>query len=88
MYTSNAIQQMLGGTFSLMLAKIMTNDMPHAVGLIDNNYERPATPAQLRHIAVLCMQLGIDTPYEGRVKTFGEAGRMIRELESERKYRK
>jgi len=48
----------------------------------------PPTPAQLRYIAILCQKLSIKEPLEERVRTRGEAGRLIRELEAEAKYRK
>ena len=81
--------QELGSAFiTLLLAKFCLNDIPHAAGITGIDYERPPTTGQLRYIASLCQQLKITTPYEERVKTFGEAGRMIRELEGEGKYRK
>ncbi len=52
------------------------------------DYDRPPTGPQLHYIAILCMQLKITTPYEEQVKTFGEAGIRIKELEGERKRRK
>ncbi|KKL08496.1 hypothetical protein LCGC14_2575250 [marine sediment metagenome] len=39
------------------------------------------TPRQSRAIAIYCMRLGIAEPLEELVKTSGEAGRLIRELE-------
>jgi len=56
--------------------------------LANPNIERKPTPGQLRYIAVLCQQLKMTVVYEERVRTFGEAGLMIRELEAERKYRR
>ncbi len=82
------IQQTVGAMIKLMLARWVMNDMPHAAGLLDNGYERPATSGQIRYIAVLCQRLEITMPYEGQVKTFGEAGRMITELKAEKKHRK
>jgi len=86
------IQQALNGMIALMMAKLMLNDVPHylfedvtmrtlRVAHID---ERCATPAQLRLIAIKSARLKIPEP---RVKYFGEAGRMIRELMEEEKYR-
>lgn len=60
----------------------------HKKLLAKPDYSRPPTPAQLRYIALLCQQLGKTTPYEEQVKTMGEAGRLIRELEAEREYRR
>lgn len=57
-------------------------------GLAKSGYGDPPTPGQLRYIAILCQQLGMEKPLEERMKTKGEAGRMIRELEEEKKYRK
>ena len=74
---------------SIMMAKFLLNDLPHASGLLANpDYEPPPTGPQLHYIAVLCQRLKITTPYEEQVKTKGEAGRMIRELQAEEKHRK
>lgn len=79
----------LNGMIAVLLAKFIINDLPHAAGLLANpNYGEPATPRQLHYIAVLCQQLKITTPYEEQVRTSGEAGRLIRELETEREHRK
>ncbi len=78
----------LNGMITLLLAKFVLNDIPHAAGILGNPGQEPATPGQLRYIAVLCQQLEITAPYEERVRTPGEAGRMIRELEAERAHRK
>ncbi len=82
------IQNAFNGMIALLLAKFMLNDLPHAAGLTGTDYGRPATAGQLRYITVLCQQLKITVVYEEQVRTFGEAGRMIRELEAEREYRK
>ena len=83
------IQTALNSMITLMLAKFVLNDVPHASGLLANpDYEGRATHGQLRYIAVLCQQLKMTVVYEEQVKTFGEAGRMIRELKAEREYRK
>lgn len=90
------IQTALNSMITLMLAKFILNDVPHylfeettmrslKVMRVD---DRPATPGQLRYIAILCTELKMTTPYEERIKTFGEAGMMIRELEEERRYRR
>lgn len=85
----NMIQQAFSGMIYMMLAKFVLNDVPHASGLLANpDYSQPPTPRQLRYIAVLCQQLKITVAYEEQVMTSGEAGRMIRELETEREYRK
>lgn len=87
------IPQLVNGMIGLMLARFMLNDVPHylfeettmrelKVTRVD---ERGATGPQLRYIAILSMRLKIPEPV---VKGFGEAGRMIRELEAEEKYRK
>ncbi|GAI84320.1 unnamed protein product [marine sediment metagenome] len=47
--------------------------------------EKSPTPGQLKYIAVLSQQLHMPEP---SVRTYGEAGRMIRELEAEREHRK
>ena len=47
--------------------------------------EPPATPRQLRYIALLSRELGMREP---TIKTMGEAGRMIRHLQTELKGRK
>ena len=64
------IRTAFNGMIAVMLAKFLLNDVPHAVGLLDNpGQEDP-------------------TPYEEQIKTQGEAGRMIRELEAERSHRR
>jgi hypothetical protein len=50
--------------------------------------QEPPTPAQLRYIALLCTKLKIREPLEELVKTRGEAGRLIRELQAEERFRK
>ena len=83
------IQTTLNGMITLMLVKFMFNDVPHASGMLANPEPvRKPTPGQLRYIAILCQQLTITRPYEGEVKSFGEAGRMISELKVEKAYRK
>ena len=83
------IQTALNGMLTLLMAKFLLNDMPHASGLLASpDYEPPPTGPQLHYIAVLCQRLKIITPYEEQVKTKGEAGRMIRELQAEEKHRK
>ena len=47
--------------------------------------EQNPTPGQIRYIAILTRDLGMPEP---SVRSFGEAGRMIRELEAERTYRR
>jgi len=74
---------------AVMMTKFLLNDLPHAGRLIGDKYiHMSPTPGQLSYIASLCQQLKITTPYEERVKTFGEAGMLIRELEAERGHRK
>lgn len=87
------IQPVFNTMIYMLLAKFMLNDMPHAAGLFNPtssnpDYEREPTPGQLRYITVLCSRLKITVHYEEQVRTFGEAGRMIRELEEEERYRK
>ena len=83
------IQAALNGMITLMLAKFMINDVPHAAGLLANpDYERKPTSGQLRYIAILSQQLRITVAYEERVRTFGEAGLMITELKAEKEYRR
>lgn len=48
----------------------------------------PSTFRQRRLIAILCAKLGLKEPLEERVMTFGEAGRLIRELEAQERHRK
>lgn len=69
---------------SLMFAKFILNDVPHAAGITGEPYgvDRP-TPAQIRYITSLCMRLKITEPLEEKVQTKGEAGKLIRELEAE-----
>ncbi len=87
------IPQLANSLVTLLLAKFMLNDVPHflfeattmrelKVTRVD---ERGATGPQLHYIAILTARLKIPEPV---VKGFGEAGRMIRELEAEEKYRK
>jgi len=87
------IEQLASGMITLMLAKFMLNDVPHylfdettmhalKVTRVD---ERDATSAQLRLIAIKSAKLKIPEPV---VKKFGEAGRLIRELEAEERHRK
>jgi len=75
------IQQAISGMISILFVKFMLNDVPHAAGLYESGYDEPPTDSQIRYIAILCMRKGIKTPYEEQVKTKGEAGRLIRELE-------
>ncbi len=83
------IQAALNSILTIMMAKFLLNDVPHASGLLANPgpESRPTGP-QLHYIAILCQRLKITAPYEERVKTKGEAGRMIRELQAEEKHRK
>jgi len=46
----------------------------------------PPTSGQLRYIALLCDKAHIKEPLEEQVKSKGEAGRLIRELQQEIKY--
>lgn len=72
------------GMIQMMLAKFMFNDLPHASGMIPHTrYDDPPTGPQLSHIARLCIRTHTTTIHEERVTTFGEAGRMIRELQAE-----
>ena len=71
------IQQAVNGMITLLFAKFMLNDVPHA---FYSRYEEPPTPAQIRYITNLCIRLGISEPLEEQVHTKGEAGRLIREL--------
>ena len=48
----------------------------------------PATGRQLRTIALLCMGLKVKEPLEERPMTMGEAGRLIRDLISEVRFRR
>ncbi len=82
------IQPLFNGMLAILLAKFCLNDLPHAAGLSDTSYDRPPTIGQLRYIAGLRQRLKMTITYEREVVTFGEAGRMIRELEAEDKYRK
>jgi len=90
MSMNNVPQQLLSGMITVMLAKFMLNDVPHAAGIVGTSnpgYERPPTINQLHHIARLRKRLKVTTPYEKQVDTFAEAGRMIRELETEKAHR-
>lgn len=50
------------------------------------SYEaRKPTPGQLRYIAILTLELGMPEP---KVYSSAEAGRLIRELQAERTYRR
>ncbi|MBA7714601.1 hypothetical protein ES703_123627 [subsurface metagenome] len=82
------IQTTFNGVLAILLAKFCLNDLPHAAGLSDTSYDRPPTIAQLRYIAGLRQRLKMTITYEREVVTFGEAGRMIRELEAEEEHRK
>lgn len=83
------IQPLLNGMLTILLAKFFLNDLPHAAGLAGKpDYERDPTSGQLRYIALLSQELKITIVYEERVRTFGEAGRVISELKAEKKYRK
>ena len=83
------IQQALNTMLTIILAKFILNDVPHASGLLANpDYERKPTSGQLRYIAILSQQLRMTVVYEERVRTFGEAGMMISELKAEKEYRK
>ncbi len=82
------IQPLFNGMIAILLAKFCLNDLPHAAGLTDTDYERPPTTRQLRYISILRQQLKMTVVYEEQVRTLGEAGGMIRELQEEKKYRK
>ncbi len=82
------IQPLFNGMLAILLAKFCLNDLPHAAGITGSGYDRPPTTGQLRYIAGLRQRLKMTITYERQVVTFGEAGRMIRELEAEDKYRK
>lgn len=79
------IQTVANTMIYMLLARFMLNDIPHAAGIFE---PRLPTSGQLSYIAILCSRLHITVQYEEQVKTFGEAGRMIRELQEEEKYRK
>lgn len=86
------IQPVINTVIYMLLARFMLNDIPHAAGLFNPtssspDYERKPTPGQLRYIAILCQQLKITVAYEEKVASRGEAGRLIRELEEEKRYR-
>lgn len=81
-------QELFNGMLAILLAKFCLNDLPHAAGLTESDYERPPTTRQLRYIGILRQQLKITVVYEEQVRTLGEAGTMIRKLEAEREYRK
>jgi len=81
------IQPLFNGMLAILLAKFCLNDLPHAAGLTEPDHERPPTIAQLRYIAGLRQRLKMTITYERQVVTFGEAGRMIRELEAEERDR-
>ncbi len=79
----------LNAILTIMMAKFVLNDVPHAVGLIGgSSHQDNPTDRQIRYITQLSMQLGIRTPLEERPETQGDAGRLIRELEAERDRRK
>ena len=83
------IEPLFNGMIAILLTKFMLNDVPHAAGIVGNPaYGRPPTIGQLHYIASLRKRLKMPIVYEGQVETFGEAGRMIRELKEEEKYRK
>jgi len=82
-----------GGMITIMLMKFMLNDVPHylfedvtmrtlKVTRVD---EKRATGPQLHYIAIMSAKLKIPEP---TIKYFGEAGIMIRHLETEMKARK
>ena len=48
-------------------------------------FQNDPTPGQIRYISILSAQLGMPEP---SVRSYAEAGRMIRELETERNFRK
>ena len=48
-------------------------------------FQQSPTPGQRRYIAILSAELRMPEP---DVRSYGEAGRMIRELETERSFRK
>lgn len=74
----------MSGIMSMMLAKFMLNDVPHAAGMIPHTrYDDPSTGPQLSYIALLCQRTHTTIIHEERVKTFGEAGRVISELKAE-----
>ncbi len=82
------IQPLFNGMLTILLAKFCLNDIPHAAGITGNPVDRPPTIGQLRYIAGLRQRLKMTIVYEREVVTFGEAGRMIRELKEEEKHRK
>ncbi len=82
------IQPLFNGMLAILLAKFCLNDLPHAAGITGSGYDRPPTIGQLRYIVGLRQRLKMTITYERQVVTFGEAGRMIRELEAEEKHRK
>ncbi len=82
------ITQAFNGMLAILLAKFCLNDIPHAAGITGPGYDRPPTTGQLRYIAGLRQRLKMTIVYEREVVTFGEAGRMIRELKAEEKHRK
>ncbi len=82
------IQPLFNGMLAILLAKFCLNDIPHAAGITGSSYDRPPTIGQLRYITGLRQRLKMTIVYEREVVTFGEAGRMIRELEAEEKHRK
>lgn len=73
--------------------EIFRHEVAHAIGIKDEKQagrwgqrtEMGPTPGQIRYIAQLSMRLGKPEP---DVRSYAEAGRMIRELEAEDKYRK
>ena len=50
------------------------------------DYDAPATSTQTRTIAKLCSGLRIQEPLEEKYKTFGSAGKLIRELSTQLNY--
>lgn len=48
-------------------------------------FQQDPTPGQIRYISILSAQLGMPEP---SVRSYAEAGRMIRELENEKSFRK
>jgi len=80
----SVIGNAVNGMLTMMLAKFMLNDLPHATGMIPHShYDDPPTGPQLSYIARLCIRTKTTTIHEERVTTFGEAGRVISELKAE-----
>jgi len=52
------------------------------------DYDAPATSTQIRTIAKLCSGLRIQEPLEEKYKTFGSAGKLVRQLSTQLNYEK